>query len=193
MPRPDRRAQLLKTAHAIVREEGTDALTLGALAEQAGVSKPIAYSHFETRAGLMIALYKEINDRQVEALGAALRTTPARLEDVADVVSQAYMNCYEAVGPEWHAIAAALKGDAEMDAYQREMVEGHVTFYFDALAPLSPLPAEVIRRRCAGIIGAAEALSNEMVRGSIGKEQAAADLAALITSWLSPVAQTTSA
>lgn len=176
---------MLETAHAMVREQGTDALTLGALAECAGVSKPIAYSHFETRAGLMIALYKEINDRQVAALGAALRTTPERLEDVADVISQAYMDCHTAVGPEWHAIGAALKGDAEMDAYRCEMIAGHVAFYVNALAPLSPLPAEVVRRRCVGIIGAAEALSNEMVRGSTGKEQAAADLASLIKSWLS--------
>ncbi len=33
--------------------KGTDALTLGHVAECAGVSKPIAYEHFGTRAGLL--------------------------------------------------------------------------------------------------------------------------------------------
>lgn len=185
MARGDRRAQLLENAHAIAREQGTDALTLGALAERAGVSKPIAYSHFETRAGLMIALYKQINDRQVAALAAAVERTPSRLDDVATVVSEAYMDCYTSVGPEWHAIGAALKGDAQMDAYQREMNEGHVAFYVEALGPLSPLPIDDVRRRCVGIIGAAEALSGAMVRGTTTRQEAAESLATLITSWLS--------
>ena len=183
MPRAARRAQLLETARAIVREEGTDALTLGALAERAGVSKPITYSHFNTRSGLMIALYKEIMDQQVEALATALEQTPARLKDVARVGAEAYMECTTAVGPEWHAIAAALRGDAQMDAYQQEMIRGHIAFYEEVLTPLSRLPPEVVRRRCVGLIGAAEALSEEMVRGGSTKEQAAADLAELIIRW----------
>lgn len=186
LPRADRRAQLLETAHAIVHEAGTDALTLGALAERAGVSKPITYSHFETRAGLMIALYKEIMDRQVEELATALEHTPACLESVARVIATAYMECTTAVGPEWHAIAAALKGNAQMDAYQREMIQGHIAFYEEVLAPLSLLTPEVVRRRCVGLIGAAEAFSDEMIRGGCTKEQAAEDLSALIVSWLSP-------
>lgn len=183
LPRAARRAQLLETARTIVREEGTDALTLGVLAERAGVSKPITYSHFDSRSGLMIALYKEIMDQQVEALATALSQTPARLEDVAQVGAQAYMECTTAVGPEWHAIAAALRGDAQMDAYQQEMLRGHIAFYVDVLTPLSRLPPEVVRRRCVGLIGAAEALSDEMVRGGCTKEEAAKDLAALIVSW----------
>lgn len=183
LPRAARRAQLLEVAQSIVRELGTDALTLGTLAERAGVSKPITYSHFESRSGLMIALYKEIMDQQVEALATALEQTPARLEDVARVGAQAYMECTTAVGPEWHAIAAALRGDAQMDTYQQEMIRGHIAFYAEVLTPLSSLSSEIVRRRCVGLMGAAEALSDEMVRGGCTKEQAADDLAALIVSW----------
>ncbi len=184
MPRAERRAQLLETARAIVREEGTDALTLGALAGRAGVSKPITYSHFNSRSGLMIALYKEIMDQQVEALASALEETPPQLEEVARVAAVAYMQCSTAVGPEWHAIAAALRGDALMDTAQQEMIRGHIAFYAEILAPLSSLPPETLRRRCVGLIGAAEALSDEMARGTITKDEAADDLAALIVRWL---------
>jgi AcrR family transcriptional regulator len=52
LPKEQRREQLLDTALAIVREQGTDAITLSYVAERAGVSKPIAYGHFGTRAGL---------------------------------------------------------------------------------------------------------------------------------------------
>lgn len=183
LPRAARRAQLLEIARAVVREEGTDALTLGVLAERAGVSKPIAYSHFSSRSGLMIALYKEIMDQQVEALASALEDTPACLESVSQVLADAYMACTTAVGPEWHAIAAALKGDAQMDTYQQEMIRGHIAFYEHVLAPLSSLSLETVRRRCVGLVGAAEALSDEMVRGGCTKEQAASDLAALVINW----------
>ncbi|WP_321502208.1 TetR/AcrR family transcriptional regulator [Breoghania sp.] len=184
MPRAERRAQLLETAHNMVREQGTDALTLGGLAERAGVSKPIAYSHFETRAGLMIALYKEINDRQVRALDAALRETQVRLGDFARLIAQAYMECHDAVGPEWHAIAAALKGDAQMSAYQQEMIDGHIALFIKALAPLVTLSETEISRRCIAIIGAAEALSDAMVNARISKDEAVDELASLISTWL---------
>ncbi|QIG52466.1 TetR/AcrR family transcriptional regulator [Nordella sp. HKS 07] len=182
----DRRAQLLETAQAIVREQGTDALTLGALAERAGVSKPIAYRHFETRSGLMIALYKEINERQSIALDDALKNTPARLPDVAQVIARSFMDCVIAVGPEFHAIAAAQKGDAQMNAYQRELIEHYALSFCAVLTPLTSLPKETVRRRAFGIVGAADALSVEMMRGAISKDEAAADLAQLIVSWLSP-------
>ena len=68
LPRDERRRQLLETAAAIVRAEGTDALTLARVAEQAGVTKPVAYEHFETRAGLLVALYRHFDARQTEAV-----------------------------------------------------------------------------------------------------------------------------
>ena len=57
LTREQRARQLLDVAWALVGEEGTDALTLGRLAEAAGVTKPVAYDHFVTRNGLLAALY----------------------------------------------------------------------------------------------------------------------------------------
>lgn len=186
LPRADRRAQLLDTACAIVRAHGTDALTLGALAREAGVSKPIAYSHFETRSGLMIALYQEINERRLAAVASELAGTPATLAAMARTMSAAYMACHAALGPEWHAIGAAMKGDAEMHAYQERMIDGYVDFFHDVLAPVSSLQGEPLRRRCIGIIGAAEALSAAMVRGRVSEQLAARELESLIVHALAP-------
>jgi AcrR family transcriptional regulator len=184
MSKSERRDQLLDTALALVREQGTDALTLGYLAERAGVSKPIAYEHFKTRPGLLIALYKQIDAQQVAVLLQALERTPRRLEDVARVMSSAYMHCYIAIGPEWHAISAALKGDAEMVAAQHELLDGYVDFYCEALAPYVKLAKKALRLRCVGIIGAAEAISRDMLRGQISEAEAAATLGSLMVSWL---------
>ncbi len=71
LSRDDRRRQLLDMAWQLVREEGTDALSLGRLAEQAGVTKPVVYDHFETRNGLLMALYQEYDARQSQMLAQA--------------------------------------------------------------------------------------------------------------------------
>ena len=62
----DRRVQLLEVARGIVRQQGTEALTLGYLAERANVTKPIPYDHFGDREGLLMALYQDFSDRQLK-------------------------------------------------------------------------------------------------------------------------------
>ena len=76
-----RRDQLLDTAAAIVRAEGADALTLARVAEDAGVTKPITYKHFETRAGLLKALYHRIDEQQTAAAESALDVGARTLEE----------------------------------------------------------------------------------------------------------------
>lgn len=179
-----RRAQLLDTAMAIVREEGADALTLGRLAERAGVSKPVAYEHFETRAGLMIALCHEIDAAQMVALKAAIAAAPRRLEAVAEIVATAYMDCHVAIGPEWHAITAALKGDEQMDQAGQAMLDGYAQLYAEALGPLSDLDAAEVLLRCVGLIGAGEAISRDLIRGRVDRPAAIAAFTALIAAGL---------
>jgi AcrR family transcriptional regulator len=182
-----RHDQLLDTARRIIREEGTDVLSLGYLAEQAGVSKPIAYEHFKTRSGLLIALYKQIDDKQVAALHQALDNTPRRLEHVAGVMSKAYMHCYQNAGSEWHAISAALKGDDEMEQFQQKLIDGYVQTYCDALQPYSDLKRKDLRVRCIAIIGAAEALAREMLRRRLSAAAAASHLCTIIIACMSNV------
>lgn len=185
LPKAARREQLLETALTILRGHGADALTLGVLAERAGVSKPVAYEHFGTRAGLLIALYRRLDERQIGVLAEALAAAPRRLEDVADVISEAYMACCEAVGPEWHAIAAALKGDDQMDAAQQELIDRYVRIVADALAPFSPLGPGDLHLRCVGFLGAAETISRDMLRGRTDRGAAVAGFAALIVGGVS--------
>ena len=180
LSKAERRRQLLETAHKIVRTEGTDALTLGHLAERAGVTKPIAYEHFETRAGLLVALYQEIDDRQVMALMDALKRTKPRLGDVARVLAKAYVDCYCTIGPEWHTVSAALKGDEKLEKFQQALIDRYAAIYRDAFTPYTKLPKEELRLRCLAILGAGEAITRELSRGRTTESGAAATLASLI-------------
>lgn len=141
LSKPARREQLLDTAMAIVRAQGTDSLTLLTLAEAAGVSRPIVYDHFGTRPGLLLALYRRLDERHRAALAEALRGTAGAPGETARVMSAAYFACTLDM-PEWSAVSAALKGDPEMEAIEHEMADGYTTMMAAALLPYSGLTPE---------------------------------------------------
>lgn len=180
LPKQERRKQLLDTAMAIVRERGADELTLGNLAERAGVSRPIAYEHFSTRAGLLIALYRRIEEKKAAALREALARARAEIGDMADVISRAYFTCHWSLGPEAPAISAALKGSEEMAAAQRTMIDGYVDIMCQALRPFTEVPAEELRLRCIGLLGAAEMIAHEMQEARVDEAIAVRTFASLI-------------
>lgn len=180
LPKAQRRRQLMDTALQIVRDEGADRLTLGYLAERAGVSKPIAYDHFGTRSGLLIELYKSIDAEHADALRAALAAGHRSLEDTAQLLASAYVHCSAETSGEWQAIGAALAGSQEKEAVYQQLLDGYVQLFAAALKPHTALPRAELVRRCVGLIGAGEALSAAMVRGQCREAEAAAAFAALI-------------
>src|SRR5215217_7313161 len=93
LTREARRAQLLDVAYAVIKREGTDALTLARLAEHAGVSKPIAYNHFGTRAGLLAALFRFFDERQVEQMRTAMAATGDSLQAATRIAASGYLDC----------------------------------------------------------------------------------------------------
>lgn len=185
MPREQRRTQLLETAATIVRGQGTDALTLALLAEQAGVTKPIAYEHFGTRAGLLIALYRYFDDRQAQAVQAALATQAKTLDDVVAILSAAYVDCVLQAGPEFGAIAAALSASEEMDDFRQALREGYVDQYLKALSRFVPLSGRAGRALLLGVIGAADTLAQAAAAERMSRAEAIAALSRIMLGALS--------
>jgi AcrR family transcriptional regulator len=186
LSKAERRSQLLQAALELVRREGTDALTLAVVAERAGVSKPIAYDHFTSRAGLLIALYAELDEQHLASAAQAVARAPKRLQDVARVLSDAYMDCYQTIGPEWHAIAAALKGSDEMEAYHQQCLDQYAAIYVEAFAPYTTAPGPQLRIACVGLLGAADHIAREMQRGHVDAQSAADSLCSLMVGCFSP-------
>jgi AcrR family transcriptional regulator len=174
-----RREQLLEVALGIVRAQGADGLTLVTLAEAAGVSRPIVYDHFVTRGGLLLALYRRLDERHRTAVTQALRTAAPTAGAIARVMSAAYFACATDM-PEFAAVSAALKGNPEMEAVQHEMLDSYTSVMAAALAPHSSLPAEALRLRCVGVLGAAEAIAAELNRERTTAADAVTALTALI-------------
>ncbi len=179
MPKAARREQLLDTALAMVRDHGTDGLTLVTLAEAAGVSRPIVYDHFGTRPDLLLALYRRLDERHRLAAEQAVRAAVPTATEIAHVMSAAYFACATDM-PEFDAISAALKGNPEVLAIQQRMLDSYRDWMAATLLPFSDLGAAALRLRCVAVLGAAETLGAELNRGTIDAGEAVEALADLI-------------
>jgi len=176
----ERRRQLLDTALSIVREEGADRLTLASLATRAGVSKPVTYDHFETRSGLLIELYRWIDDVQVAKLKKAVTTPAQSVNDVAQVLAEAYIHCAADTGGEFYAVGAALAGSEEKAVVYQQLLDNGVQMFVSVLAPHTDLPLPQLEARCVGLVGAGEALSAALLRGTYTESQATQAFASIL-------------
>ncbi|MBC8103084.1 MAG: TetR/AcrR family transcriptional regulator [Cytophagales bacterium] len=176
MTKEQRREQLLNTAHEIIRSEGTDALTLAHVAEKAGVSKPIAYEHFGSRDGLLIALYRDYDERQTRAMRDALKASGKTMEDVVSILGATYVDCAVSCGPEYGAIAAALSATEEMEGLLQSCRDSFAGECQEAIAPFVTLPGQESRVILVGVLGAAEALSQAAAAGRLSRAEAVAAL-----------------
>ncbi|MFB8075855.1 TetR/AcrR family transcriptional regulator [Streptomyces californicus] len=174
-----RREQLLDTAVAIVRTRGADGLTLVTLAEEAGVSRPVVYGHFATRPGLLLALHQRLDERHRAAVTRALRSAATGADAVARAISTAYFACATDM-PELGAVTAALKGSPEMEAVRHDSADRYAELMATVLRPYSPLAPKDLGLRCAGVLGAADALAAELNRRRATDDEAVAALTGLI-------------
>lgn len=81
--KPDRRADLLAAARAILAEKGLEATTVSEIVAQAGVAQGTFYLYFPSKIAIIPALNQEMN----EHILAAVREATARATSAAEVVS----------------------------------------------------------------------------------------------------------
>lgn len=170
LPKEQRNRQLMDVARSIVRSEGTDALTLGYLAEHAGVTKPVVYDHFGTRTGLLGVLYEEYDRRQHALMDDALRTSAKSLPAVAMVIASAYVSCVIEMGREMPGISGALAGSPELEALKKELEAAFAAKCRQALQPFAKQP--IGPAGVCAILGTAEAVSFAAAAGELNPADA---------------------
>jgi AcrR family transcriptional regulator len=77
MPRADTRSRLIAAAAAVIRRDGAQALTLDAVAAEAGVSKGGLLYHFKSKRQLLDGLVERWLDEFQEDIDAAGGTFPS--------------------------------------------------------------------------------------------------------------------
>ncbi|BET13790.1 TetR family transcriptional regulator [Pandoraea sputorum] len=175
MPREARTRQLLDVAWTLIGNEGTDALTLGRLAEDAGVTKPVVYDHFGSRNGLLAALYQDFDARQTVIFDAAVAAAKPTLQDKARVIASSYVTCVVTQGREIPGVLAALGGSAELAAVKREYQQSFIAKCAAIFAPFAS-PDGIPAPALWAMLGAADALSDAAVTGEITADDAQMEL-----------------
>src|SRR3954453_17438811 len=77
-----RREQILDVTKEIVESSGFHAVSIDRVAREAGVTRPVVYTHFRDLDGLLHALVDRGNQETLEALSRIVPTPGGRPEDV---------------------------------------------------------------------------------------------------------------
>jgi AcrR family transcriptional regulator len=107
------RAALLDATRALLEDEGPAALTMGAVAERAGVSRRAVYLHFASREQLLLALFHHVG--QIEDLAGSLRPVYDALDAVSalDAWAAHLATFHTRIAPVAGAIERARRSDAD--------------------------------------------------------------------------------
>lgn len=121
MPLDERRTQLLDAALRMVVERGHAQVTMDAVAEEAGVTKPVVYSAFANRGELLTVLLGREQRGAVKQVLAAFPAVPdLRAVDPRELITditRAYLDGILAERNRWHCILlAADAGPRELRA-----------------------------------------------------------------------------
>lgn len=158
----ERHEQLLRAARQLIRAEGSDAVTLARIADQAGVTKPLVYQHFGTLSTVLVELYREFKQRTYVRLDAALGPGDLDLPAVARVISDAYIDCIDEESAELPGILGALSGSNELESLRQEADEAFSARCKAALTPYSR-DGEVGPAALHAILGAADGIARAIV------------------------------
>ena len=125
---PESRERILDTAFELVREQGAGAVTMGAVAEAAGLSRQMVYVHFRSRAGLLTAMARDHDRRS----GFAARVAAARELPPVEAFER-LLREWLAYVPEILSVAraleaAAIAGEAGGSAWRDRMDDLHAVF-----------------------------------------------------------------
>lgn len=179
MRKDERREQLLKVAWSVIDVGGAASLTLGRLAERAGVTKPVVYDHFASRSALLIALYREFDALQTEKLELALADAEPTGRGQATAIAQSHVECVVSHGRKLASILGALEGSPDLEQLKRDTETVYIELCRRALTPFSAT-GKIPAASMIAVVGAAEALSQAAARQSLQTEEAIAGLTTII-------------
>ncbi|MCW0180215.1 TetR/AcrR family transcriptional regulator [Zavarzinia sp.] len=161
LPRAAREAQILQVAAEMFAAQGFHATSMDDVAAACGVTKPMIYSYFGSKPGLMAALLQRTGRELLAglALMAAIPDPEARIRATLDLLIG---RLYEQTAS-WRVILSAMRGDGPLAEQARGYRAALIHAMLITLAELAPpdLHRAIARRRVSpyahALLGAAEA------------------------------------
>jgi len=136
LPAAERRSQLIGAAISVFAEQGYGATTMEAIADHAGVTKPVLYQHFDSKHDLFLTLMTDICGRITEHVVADVVAATSPYERVQFGVRSIFSYMLERTD-EFHLVFnASSRSDPEFIA----VIERFELLMAQAIADLTDIP-----------------------------------------------------
>jgi AcrR family transcriptional regulator len=155
LPRAERERQILDAARAVFAERGFQNASMDAVAERVGVTKPVVYTHFGSKEGLLLACLAQARAELLEVTTAASASSD-NLEDALRRGTLAFFT-YVENRPAWSLLCAesSVAGEA-LEGIRAQQTD----FIAALLAAHSPEgPTQQLTGWAHVIVGACERLA----------------------------------
>lgn len=184
MSKDARRDQLLSVAKDIIKNDGTDALTLKTLADKAGVTKPLTYTHFSTRQNLLIQIYKQCDEQIIATMNESIECQPRTMTHAAKVAACAYVDCVCRCGALYEAVIAALQAYPEHKHIRTQIRDYFVNAYHKIFQPVVSLSGDALQIKLIAVFGTTEEIGRAVISGDVNRDHVTDVLADIIAAIL---------
>jgi AcrR family transcriptional regulator len=163
LPAAERRQQLLEIAMQEFSEHGYQGTAMNAIADAAGVTKPVLYQHFGSKRELFSELLRDIGDRLRDQVGKATAEADGPRQQV-ELGMRAYFSFVEEQRAGFLILfAGETRRDPEFAAEAARVEEG-IADAIAALIVVEGLDEERRRLLAYGIVGLSETTSRHWLR-----------------------------
>jgi AcrR family transcriptional regulator len=167
--RAERERQILDAAVAVFGERGYQNASMDQVAERVGVTKPVLYTHFGSKHGLLLACIARARAEllEVTSAAAAAASTP---EQMLRQGTLAFFDYLERQAPAW----TLLYSESTVAGEALEEIRAQQTDFIAALLAAQAPDADAARLTgwAQVIVGACERLALWRARADVSSEQA---------------------
>ncbi|WP_067535967.1 TetR/AcrR family transcriptional regulator [Nocardia crassostreae] len=132
----ERRSQLITLGARMLRERALEDISVGEIAEQAGISRGLLFHYFPTKQDFHLAIVQHANAQLLE------RTSPNRDLPLPDMLRDAIERYIAYVSENRTSYLALLRGPASASPDLAAMVDAHRQAQVDRILTESPIPVE---------------------------------------------------
>jgi AcrR family transcriptional regulator len=135
----ERREQLLDATKAIVDREGFHAVSIEAVAREAGITRPIVYGHFHDLPGLLEALVEREGARALDQIAEVLPDVAAQGDPLETLLGglRAYLHAAQADPSTWRLVLMPPEGAPPI--LRERIAEGRVAIIAQLAEAVPPL------------------------------------------------------
>jgi AcrR family transcriptional regulator len=172
----ERRSELVAAAARLLAEGGLEALEFTAVAAAAGVTRPVVYKFFHTRAELVEAILADFEEELTRRfVAAASGQMPSSLEDATRIFIDAICETIEAKGAGAWELLGGHASDPEIAALGSAVQARLMKPWYAHIAATTGASKREVRTVSAMLVAAGRAVLAQWYAGELSRAEAARD------------------